>query len=359
METRIIEKIFLNGNEISIIDEKIRTGFDKREWKVIIFTEYNGDKIVIRNEINVILKNQKTVVNAKNQKVILKCSSKTILGQGVFRGINSDGYAVITDLKIYIKDDENKNNPKFIYTNNPKKLFRLFSDRELIARNLSYDTYKNDKEIVDIYIKGLFKIYYTMLKYSVTNLSKNIENKYSALCAYLAIRDCFKKYGIVMSYPNCFIKGYKLEYDALILKSEKLKYVNNNYDVERYFYNQEDILATMEIKVCGIFYNYSSIDNDFKNYLMEQHGIAVPNKKNKIYEYNYNNKLSVPHIYITLHEGSTKNTEKKFYEKCANVIKNMGDEYIGIFCSTKVGNEQFVIPVDYDLNKILENNILK
>ena len=335
MRSMLIKSILINGNDIEICNEEIKKTYDKREWKAIIFTEYKNNEKTLSMREKIYVTFHDDVELKKDEEIELKSSRGVTLGSGSYFEKTHDNYYIFNKLKIRIGGTDKSE---------PTSLFRVFNDEELLERELKYP---NTTNIINKYQEGLFRIYYKMLEYSITNFSENIEGKYSAMCSYLAVRDVLKDYGLILSYPNCFIKGYKQEYDALILKK-------NDY---KYFYSQDEILATLELKVSGCFYKKSEMEEEFSDYLMQQHGIKIiKNNNKKIYD--DKNKLDIPHIYITCHESSTNTSRDgkpiRYYDTCKKVINNLGDEYIGIFCALKNNNEQFIIPIDFNLAEILK-----
>ena len=317
MKEILIDEILVEGKNIEI--EKVKSKFDTRELKAIFLLYYDKKRIAFREEISI--KTNKKQQLIENDEVVLKISSRTIIGKGKIISIDNDNdYLKIKPTRLYIGSGE--------YSDSPLGIARIFSNGELKERNLKYDI-KDEKVIKDKYFKGLFKIYYQELKYSIQYFCEDMEAKQNALCSYLAIRDVFKDFGFILSNPNSFIIDHKLEYDALLLKKES----------NEYFFEQNDLFASIEIKTSGIFFSLASLESDFKKYITEQH-----------------DGLDIPHIYIAIHEFSSNNpsdNETRMYDTCYNVIKRLG--CIGIFCAVKNNNDQFIIPVDYDLEEILKS----
>jgi hypothetical protein len=300
-----------NKNKDYIPTDKL----SKEEWKAYIFGYYNNNIYTKRNFIIV-----KGKTKVKTGNIILKLNKNTIIGEGEIEKIEKNIYK-ITNL-----------NP-IIGKKNIEDLF--------IYYNTTKDLTKKEK---NKYLNGLFRIHYKSIEYYINNYfnkgklkSKNtktiydtLENKFSAYCSYQAVKEIFKENKFNISQLDCFIKGHRLEYDALILK--------DNVNPNNRLYEESDVLATIELKTSGFFSKKEQIKKDFKKYMEQEHIEGIP------------------HIYITLHEKISDNKETiNFYGITKEFFEKNKNEYYGIYCKLKKTNEYITIPKEYDLEKIIKN----
>ena len=325
MEKLIIKKIWFNQTDkkpdIFMIDDYAnakendcirRDKLSEEEWKAYIFGTFNKGSFAMRESITIEPDNNTKSLNI-NDEVEINLSERNIIGKGTIVEIDKK-LITLGDLELYINKD---------YTNVINELFYDYKGKDLIK-----------------YINGLFKINYDYIKYSLSNHYFNKDNtkkgkdkngrlknyydlpegKFNAYCSYLAIKDLFKSKGYNVSQLDCFIKGHKLEYDALLLK--------DTADKNERLFDAEDVLATIEIKTCGFFYNKGeNISKKFENYLIEE----------KI--------DGIPHLYIAVRENS------KIYNETRDVsIKDCAV----LFCNIVGCNDYVTVPMNNDIDELLK-----
>ena len=290
-------------------------GFDKRELKMLIFTHYNNKKeYVIRDEIKLEVKN---IENYKKDEIVLiKTGKKTPIGKGIIYSIDKDKKIItLKELKLFIKDDDYTDDVKILFSNIEKKNIKL-------------------------YTKGLFKIYYRTIeneaKYYQNPKFNKIDNhkmlshtKITAMCNYLAVKEVFKDYGLLLSESNVFINNDRREYDALILTKN-----SNDY---KGIYNDDEVLSTLELKTSGYQSRNDEAASTPENYKF--FGDYLENGKHE----------NIKHIYLSMHEGKHR---YEVYKKIADDYKE--ESIFTIFCALKKGEECFILPDEYNLEEILK-----
>ena len=317
-----------------------RDKLSKEEWKAFIFGNYNSlGKFEMRKEIELFgISNDKLELG---KKIIIKDGDKRELGQGTIKmcqNIKENEYhIVIEELEVFVEGKPyNKIEELFKYIdiefkNCPSKLFR--------EKVEEYNKNKNNINEKLKFINGLFKISYYSIYYYFKNYYYNEKgetpgNKFSAYCSYEAIKKVLTEKGYKVSQLDSFVKGYKLEYDALIIK--------RNVDSNLRLYNPDDVVATIEIKTSGYFTSNKEdekdrLKEDFSNYMKSQ---KIPN---------------IPHIYISLHESISSNMIKNYYYNTYNALLNLNDGvYIPMFCKIKDKNDYINIPIEYDLDELIK-----
>ena len=303
MEEIVLKKIKINEIILDINNDKIyKYCLDKKDWQIYILYNYKDKELIPRNKIELIEHNKNILEQNIGKEIIIKTRPKTIIGTCI---VNEELNLIPT--KFYLEG-------KYYDLKNYDNLFEYYEDTTNIPINKSQIDFKK-------YISGLFKIYYDTIEYLFSmNNTIYIEKKETAMASYRAIRDNLTKYNF--SEPNVFIKNRPLEYDALILNTKK----NNNY-----YYKEDEIIATIEIKTSGYRSNKNSID-EYVNHIIDTNI--------------YNERIeSIPHIYFAIFEQP--NNYKKLLKKFKNIIM--------IVCASKVNNNKFLIPKDYDIEKILKN----
>lgn len=332
-----LTKIKLDGKIIDL--KKLRNTFDNREWKAYILFTYKKDELKFRKEIEII----ETKNEFSDGEVIIKLpscdttntkTSKTIIGKGIIKNNR------IRNLKIYINSEE--------YPENPYNLFRFLTTEELNIDIRKQYRYKNNN--IDEYANSIFKIYYNHIKYYLSNfhdynyqtMKKGLRNKSTAMVSYLAIKDYLEnkyKDRLIVSESNVFIKNNFTEYDFLILKTET--------KINRGCYEENDIYAAVEIKTSGFFPSKSqNFNEEFEELIQKE-----------------THNLNVPLLYIAIHEGSSCGKKNKnsnyFYENSLDIIKKYSNKIYGLFVAIKVGNNQFIVPYDFNLDNTINEIINK
>ena len=319
-----------------------------QDLKVLLLCEYNDDnKLVFRQEIKVLDK-----IPSDCKKVIIKISSKREIGIAEV----IDEYH-IKPLEIFIENEhtdkiedlfktiENhdvekykcltKNNINIWEKNNCKGKEKL--------KEIKYNS--SDKHsIKEKYLSGLFKIYYDSLVYSsIINSIERIEGKANAMASYIAIKNNLDKYlkekKIAISNPNVFIKDINMEFDALIV---------NKDSKEKFFFDNDEVNSLIEIKSSGLFLSKDNlIDNGFIKY------ITSHEKKQQ--------ELRKKYIYFSLYESyGQRDSSIHYYEfLLANLSTLDKNKYIGVFCALKKDQNHYLIPYEYDLEKILKRILEK
>lgn len=296
-----------------------------------------------------------------NDIVILKDGPKRIIGRAKIKSVNNNKLT-LKELEVYNGDN--------IFNSDINSIFRFMTDKELnifekvidniIEREKNkedksnfkmtdkelnifrkkiddiiniYKKNRNNEEELKKYINGLFKInylscYYYFKYFFVEGKDGKIhtlENKFSAYCSYLAIKDVFKslfKDKYIFSQLDSFVKKNKYEYDTLLIKTKS----------DERLFDMADVFSTIEIKTSGYFKTKSdeSLIDNFEKYCTNQH---IEGKQ---------------HIYIAVSESHN------YYYDTYSVLKKLGDNYIGIFCKLQMDNEKVCIPLEYDLEKLMK-----
>lgn len=381
------EFILQNQDGVINVSTKVlkKKGYRNQEKRLIIFFTYNKGILVLRDSIKIVGKLE-NIVNI-NDKVVIRLNQEStrkdtyILGLGKVKNIekiNDKTYYEIIDLMFYTENTNTVN----IQTQEhfSKKIIDMFEK----FTNANYDI-KEDNEIYDKYTKGLFKIYYDMLLIEIQNNNDitSSGNKASALASYLAINNNFKQNKKVkekyeLSLPNTFIQNCNIEFDAMILNKEENRTINE----KSFFVSPERVKAVIEIKTSGIILSSKDDNNEYINILDEE------KKKNTIikdrfekyitnnkeenedkYKSNYNDllenkgeceKKNIKYVYVAIHERTSNKQTKSidYYNICRKTIleqsKHIKNKYYGIFCATSCDNAKYYYPIDYDMDKILE-----
>lgn len=213
-------------------------------------------------------------------------------------------------------------------------------------------TEQEKKQITKKYISGLFRIYYDSLVYSsIINSTKQIEGKANAMASYIAIKEYLERKGFIISNPNVFIKNINMEFDALIIEKE----AKNNF-----YFEKDEVNSLIEVKTSGFF----SSKKELRSKTKEEKDKNKDEKENAFIEYvkdhlKKQEKKELEHkkyIYFSLHESyGSKDTSVHYYEYLfANLLTLDKNKYIGIFCALKKEQNKYLIPYEYDLDKILK-----
>ena len=333
-----------------------------QDLKVLIFGEY-----VINEDNTYKLEMRKSPIQADNipsdiDEVILMVDNQII---GTARITSENNKRVMYVKEIKIGDS---------LTNKIDDLFELIEEHDIDdycskdnygdniwqhckgkdkLKKLKYDS-NNLKNIKDKYLSGLFKIYYDSIMYSsFMNSLPRIEGKASAMASYIAIKNYLNYYfkkeklDLTVSHPNVFIKNINKEFDALVIKGNK---------ADEYFYDYDDVKTIIEIKSSGFFSakadlirSYHTKDDDtpqedaFIDYITDYEK-DLTNKQQKI-----------QYIYLSIYESfGQRNTSTHYYEfLLANLLHLDDDKYVGIFCGLKSDSNRYLIPYEYDIEKIL------
>lgn len=295
----LLKSIKLDGVVINISDDRIyKYNLDKKDWLVYILFEYNNKlELVFRKSIEIDNQTKLLVKESVGKRIIIKLRCKTIIGEAIVqKNLN------LRPVKFYKKG-------KFYECKDYKVLFKHYKDNE------KYNDLSNEE--LKKYISGLFKIYYDSIKYLFSmNNTTYIGKKQTAMASYNAIKNSLFKYKF--SQPNVFIRNKMIEYDALILKGD----INDNY-----CYDKEEVCATIEIKSSG------ARTKNMNDYIKHISGTSYDEERIS----------EIPHIYFSIFE------QLKSYNE---IVRKMKDVII-IVCASKVDNDTFLIPKEYDIDKIL------
>lgn len=359
-------KIIKTKNE----EEKIydaRDKLSKNEWKALIFGTYKNNIFKMKDKLKIEYDDSNGRIDLNiNDIVILKDGPKRIIGRAKIERINDDKL-ILKELEVYTGHNNFNSDINSIFRfmtdnelntfekeldniidyykkernkENKNRLNRNMTDKELniLRRKIDdiIDIYKkscNKEEELKKYVNGLFKInylscYYYFKYFFVEDKDGHIhtlENKFSAYCSYLAIKDVFKslfKDKYVLSQLDSFVKKNKYEYDALLIKTKS----------DERLFDMADVFSTIEIKTSGYFKskNDESLIDNFEKYNKNQH---IEGKQ---------------HIYIAVSESVN------YYFDTYSVLKVLGDNYVGIFCKFQIDNEKICIPLEYDLEKLMK-----
>ena len=360
---RVITKDFdielkVDGNGKPLTRNKLSNA----EWKAAIFGKYDKNgKFNYRNQITIISNNFDKDIK-KDDKVEIRDGKLRILGYGKVDKIEDNKFTLI-DLNIYDGKSDNDN-----FDTKIEKLFRFLDKNQINERekyinsnnklDKVFNDYKKSKDSdKEKFINTTFKIFYDSLieylknyfcykkeiyvvednKVKCKNKIIEPEGKFSAYCSYIALRKYIEdnyKEDFKISPMNVYVKGYKLEYDALLLK-------NSCEDDNSYVYDIDNVLATIEIKSSGYF-GSGDASNNFEVYMRNQ-------KIDKI-----------PHIYLAFHESSNKKEDNnsRYYDQTYKTIKKLNNEkeqFIPIFCKIRIDSEYIYIPFEYDIDQMLCN----
>lgn len=302
MESILLKEIEIDGVSLKF-DKYNSYNLDKKDWLIYLLYEYSDDKkLKERDYIKVIDYTGCDLRKYIGDEIIIKIGPKTIIGTAT----------VGENLRLKPNMFCMYNN-EYYSLNEYYRLFEHYVDE--------HTTDKLSEKELDKYISGLFKIYYDSIKYIFNmNNAGNIGKKGIAMASYNSIRNNLVKYNF--SEPNVFIRNKMLEYDALILKEKKN---------DCYYYDCNDILATVEIKSSGY---RGSIEN-IADYI--EHISGVGDDKERI--------EGIVHIYFAIFESLS--SYKAILEKMDNVII--------IVCASKKNNNTFIIPKEYDISFILKD----
>ena len=334
INNNIVGEILVDEFEIDDLKQKyykyedkniLRDKLTKPEWKAFIFGEYNKNGFGFRKNFKIIGKVKGEFDSLENKELIYKDGRNRKMGivhvKKVLDNSNNTYTLLVDAIGIYLENE---------IKTNILELFKSFN-----GKDLSLDE-KNE------YINGLFKINYLavreLLKYFFFNEKHEVpegkssvdekyevpEGKFSALCSYNALKMVLEENNIIISQLDSFVKGHKLEYDAIVL--------NKNVDSNKRIYDINDVVATIEIKTSGLFNDDVS---DITDYLESQ---KIEGK---------------PHIYLAVHELDSQTGEKKYYTNTNKAIKDLGNEYISIFCKVHKDNEYIYIPENFVLKTLL------
>lgn len=326
-----------------------------QDLKILLFAEYNEKGELTKRKKTIKIENIKE--NLKEvPEIILKTSKETVIGKGK---INNDGELELTEVLI-----DNKKNFSDIYdlfelipphkidynckTEEDKNIWDYCKGKEQLINK----TYQEDEKVIKKkYLDNLFKIYYDSIVYfSIINSIDKIEGKASAMASYISIKNNLneyfkkKKLNLRISNPNVFIKNINIEFDALIVNSDK----ENDY-----FYDLDDVKAIIEIKSSGFFTNKKNLilsqyekdkEDLFISYIIKSHKKISKEKP-------------IPYIYLSIYESfGQRKTSVHYYEfLLANILSLDSKQYIGMFCGTKKDSKKYLIPYDYDLDYLLKD----
>jgi len=324
-----LENFINNKKESFIITSKfIREKNLTQEAKVMVLMEYNkNNELVFRKNIKTnnyyskekLEENDLIIIRLFPSSEQVNKSNTTILGLGKILEIND--YLIIKPLS-------------FAKT----KLSKLIVTENDFTNNI-LDLFINDSNEKKLeYIKTMFKVYYDSLIIEYINVdysnkqdsNKKSIHKLTAMSTYLSLKyyleNFFKTYklNLYVSEPNNFIKGDNTEYDLLIL---------NNKD--KYFIDKNKVEVIFELKASGYINKLEYIEQDFIKYI---NNLSSKYNKNFIYFSYYASKNNYQLI---------KKISNKLNENVYSIIIGIGD-----------GNNYFIIPDNYNLDKILKE-ILK
>ena len=317
-----IKKVKIEDFEIEFKEENkywTRNRLTKKDWKLILFCEYNNNsELKIRDSLTITDYQTSDTLN-RSDKIKIKLGNKSLFGTGEIKNINRQEL-VLTDLSIYIDNKES--------TKDPLSLFKKIDINKCKSKTVK-ELYKDDDydKMLEIYTKGLFKIYYNSLidclKYN--NTTKN-GAKFDAMITYEVIKkELSQKLNI--SLPNSFIKNNLIEYDALILR--------DGIENVEHFYNYQDVLGIVEIKTSGYFFqnkdDMDSLKDDFERQKQDE----------------------IPYIYIALLESYNEKYANNSYEKTLKTFNKI-DNCIPIIVSLTENTQKFTVPLDYDLEQIIK-----
>ena len=310
-----------------------RTNIDET-LKMILYYEYENHNIKYRDKIYIENLNCK-----ENEKIELIFESKLNLGKyiviekNIVKPLNFNLFSLI--------DDKDYDFTNIIWNTcvGKENLKKINFYKDVIKEKIENDNFL-DCEYAN---NGLLEMFYnSILEMNEFTSSDKIENKASAMCSYLAIREMFNRkfrernLDYKISLPNVFIKGINTEFDALIVK-----------DDNKLIYDFDDVYGMIEIKTKGYFANKNQLmSNTFVNYLSKNKDIMI----DKIF------------IYLSMYESfGLKDNSVHYYNYLrANMTsKDLKDFIIGIFCVTKRKKDELLIPYEYDLDEIIDKVVKK
>lgn len=317
-----IKKVRIEDLEIEFKEENknwTRNRLTKKDWKLILFCEYNNNsELKIRDSLTITDYQTRDTLN-RSDKIKIKLDSKSLLGTGEIKNINGQELE-LTNLSIYITNKES--------TKNPLSLFKKIDINKCKSKTIK-ELYKDDDydKMLDIYTKGLFKIYYNSLIYCLkyNNTTRN-GAKLDAMISYEVIKKELNR-NFNISLPNSFIKNNLIEYDALILR--------DGIENVEHFYNYQDVLGIVEIKTSGYFFQNKDDINSLKENIERQ------------------KQDGIPYIYIALLESYNEKYANNSYEKTLATFNKI-DGCIPIVVSLTENTQKFTVPIDYDLEKIIK-----
>ncbi len=368
-------------NEVEIENRKIRTEFlrnrlIKQDIKILLLTHYKNNKLCFRNELKITNILNYDSINV-NDKVTLICTNnrkkdKLIIGTGIVLE-KKDKSINIVPQEISLSNIEMSNNINDLFI--PLKSV-IINNKQIIDSQYKYSLEKYKEKYnaylknvncnKEKYINGLFKYYYnSLIQFLNDNSNYYSISKITALSSYIIASDFFKKAHKNISLPNVFIRDFNIEFDMLLVK--------NNYNKHKFIYELNEVDTIVELKSNGIIgyakddtikkneYNqkrwfeaYITFDNQYKkikekltSYDKSLKEDIIYNKYNNL-KYEINNKKF---IYFCIYENNRNNTA--IYENTLLDIINAGSNYFGIYLAINAGNDYYTIPIDYDIEKIL------
>lgn len=322
-----------NDIEINVSNFLKRTSIDET-LKMILYYEYQNHVIKHREKITI-----ENLNCDKDEKIELISKSNYNLGQYIVtdkdtvKPLNYDLFSLIDDKSFNI------DSPIWETCKGKDNLEKINIYKGKIKDNKFLDSeYANN---------GLLEMFYdSILKMNEFTSSEKIENKASAMCSYLVIREMFNRkfqergLDYKISLPNVFIRGINTEFDALIVKNDK-----------ELIYEVKDVYGAIEIKT--------------KGYFADKEQLRDTNEKSNFITYLSKNKdlfKNKPFIYLSMYESFGLREDSVHYYNYlrANISsENLKDFVTGIFCVTKRKKDELLIPYEYDLDEIIDKIVQK
>lgn len=290
-----IEELEKKGNVINLKEKADDNGpylqykYENSKWEKLdgdFFNKISDDKRDVKLVLYYLFKNENLKLYDKDKKIdtdkeiIIKYGKTVPIAFGECK-----------------KDKKVLSINGFIYKINPKGKEYEFSKSDTLEGIAKLE--KSETEV-----DKLLEVYFNhIMKQAIYHKHSNMSGKFSAMITY----ECLKKYldeefkdsDIRLSAPNCFIKDYNQEFDALIVKKDEHKR-------NKYFYGREDVLAVLELKTSGVMYTEGQDGENFKKEF--ERAVIYNYFRNKIYsedykDYNYQGKNE---------HGNEEDEQKKF-----------------------------------------------
>lgn len=317
--------MFKNKNRnITITDATIKRMDDRREAKLLLFFEYENkqfkvvDNLYVDEDCGIFYKNLEKAYEANksnedNERVVFCYKQIIFIAEGkIQKDSNKKGYIIdnisMYDEEVYVRTKKSKSygNINVIKSNDNKDIFQKLPSKKSNKLSILFENYKEEKdnntvELDKQYVNSMVKMYYDYLVEFCNNYNKaDRPNKLSGIMSYIALKNFINeeyKNKFEISNPNCYIKNYSQEFDALLLKQSK----NKSKYTSTYIYDEEDVIAIFELKTGGVMYNTNYFQSNFVK------GIIIP--------YLSNNIINLENLSTKLKEKYQKDNEKFSWEQ--------------------------------------------